>query len=113
MKLIRKILSILALALFVGAAGQTLYSQNQESCPSLQIEAIESGELANLIALSGGFNQGIERGMLLPAFGDERKIGELLVTRSKENYSATLITQINPKDSFAIGDRVAPKVRTF
>lgn len=113
MKLIPSIQSILAFTLLFGVSTAGLYSQNQGAPNRIQIEAIEAGELADLVAIGGGLNQGIERGMLLSVFRDSRKIGELLVTRSQNNCSAALITQISPNESFAIGDRATPKVRTL
>jgi len=104
-----------ALALVLGVGGRALYSQNQDSGLSLKIQVIESAKLTDLIALNGrlNLNQGIERGMLLSVFRDGLEIGELLVSRVKENCSAALIKKTNPEEVFAVGDRAAIEVRTF
>ncbi len=104
----------LAVATLVSGVGATgLYSINENRSDQLHVAAIEAGELADLVAISGGLQQGIERGMLLSVFREGRKIGELLVTRSDKDCSAALITQISPNESLAIGDRATPKVRTL
>ena len=104
---------VLFIALTIGAGEATVYSINEDKRDSMLIAAIDSGELADLVGITGGLRQGIERGMLLVVFRDGRKVGELLVTRSEENCSAALITEISDEESFQIGDRASPKVRTF
>lgn len=113
MKLVPWIQSFLVAALVFGMGATGLYSQNHDKQERLLIEAIEAGELADIVAISGGLQQGIERGMLLSVFRDGRKIGELLVTRSESNCSAALITQISPNESLSVGDWATPKVRTL
>ena len=112
MKLILWIRNTILAALTYGAVATSVYSNDNDN-KGIVIAAIETGELADLIAITGGLQQGIERGMLLSVFREGRKIGELLVTRSESDCSATLITQISPNESFAIGDRATPKVRTL
>ena len=112
MKLIHWIRNLMVVALTYGTAVTFVYSNNDDN-KEMVVAAIEAGELADLVAVTGGLRQGIERGMLLSVFRDGRKIGELLVTRSESKCSATLITQISPNESFAIGDRATPKVRTL
>lgn len=99
--------------LVFGVGSTALYSISENRHDQLHIAAIKSGELADLVAVSGGLQQGIERGMLLSVFREGRKIGELLVTRSDEDCSAALITHISPNESLAIGDRATTKVRTL
>lgn len=113
MKLIFWIRPLLTAALILGAGSAALYSNSQETPQQIQISAIEAGELADLVAISGGLQQGIERGMILSVFREERKIGELLVTRSEANCSVALITQISSNQSFVPGDRATPKLRTL
>jgi len=113
MKLIIRMLSLLVASLVFGVSTASLYSDNHDSQDQLLVAAIEFGELADLVAISGGLQQGIERGMLLSVFREGRKIGELLVTRSVKDCSAALITQISPNESLAIGDRATIKVQIF
>jgi hypothetical protein len=113
MKLINWIRPLILTALVSGAATAGLYSNSQDAQKQLVIAAIEAGELADLVAISGGLQQGIERGMLLSVFHEGRKVGELLVTRSERDCSVALITQISPNKSLSIGDRATPKVRTL
>ena len=113
MKLILWMRSLLVAALLCGAGVISLYSNNQDASQQMFVSAIEAGELADLVAISGGLQQGIERGMLLSVFRDGRKIGELLVTRAQSNCSAALITQISPNESLTLGDRATPKLRTL
>ena len=113
MNLTTSIRTLLVAALVFGAGSAVLYSNSHDHSQQTLISAIEAGELADLIAISGGLEQGIERGMILSVFRGERKIGELLVTRSVSNCSVALITQISPNESLAIGDRATPKLRTL
>lgn len=113
MKLIDWIRSLLVAALIYGAGSAMLYSNNQDAPGQTLISAIEAGDLADLVAISGGLQQGIERGMVLSVFRKERKIGELLVTRSESDCSVALITSISPNEAFALGDRATPKLRTL
>ena len=113
MKLIVWIRSMLVAALIYGAGSAMLYSNNQDAPGQMLISAIEAGDLADLVAISGGLQQGIERGMVLSVFRKERKIGELLVTRSESDCSVALITSISPNEAFALGDRATPKLRTL
>ena len=113
MKLLLWIRTLLVAGLIYGAGSAALYSNIQDAPEQTLISAIEAGELADLVAISGGLEQGIERGMLLSVFRGERKIGELLVTRSESNCSVALITNISPNESLAIGDRATPKLRTL
>lgn len=104
---------LIVAALVFGAGAASVYSNSQDPKEQALVTAIEAGELADLVGISGGLQQGIERGMLLSVFRDGRKIGELLVTRTASDCSAALITQISPNESLAIGDRATPKVRHF
>lgn len=113
MKFINRIRSLAVATLVFGVGSTGLYSISEDRQDPLHVAAIESGELADLVAVSGGLKQGIERGMLLSVFREGRKIGELLVTRSDKDCSAALITQISPNESLAIGDRATPKIRTL
>ncbi|MDA0346151.1 MAG: hypothetical protein O3C43_00425 [Verrucomicrobia bacterium] len=113
MNLIICIRSLLVASLVFGASSASLYADNHGSQNGILVAAIEAGELADLVAISGGLQQGIERGMLLSVFREGRKIGELLVTRSDKDCSAALITQISPHESLAIGDRAKIKVQTL
>jgi hypothetical protein len=113
MKLITRIRPLIVSALILGAAAGRLYSDNQDSQKQWVVAAIESGELADLVAIDGGLQQGIERGMLLSVFHEGRKVGELLVTRSEANCSAALISEISSNQFLRIGDLVLPKVRTL
>ena len=113
MNLIAWIRPLLIAALIFGAGSAALYSNSQDANQQIRISAIEAGELADLVAISGGLQQGIERGMILSVFREERKIGELLVTRAEADCSVALITQISPNQSFAPGDRATPKLRTL
>ena len=113
MNLILWIRSLIVAALIYGAGSAVLYSNSQDASGQMLISAIEAGDLADLVAISGGLQQGIERGMVLSAFRNERKIGELLVTRSQSDCSVALITSISPNKAFALGDRATPKLRTL
>ena len=113
MRLINWIRLLLVAALVFGAGSAALYSNTQDASQQTLVSAIQAGELADLVALSGGLQQGIERGMILSVFRNERKIGELLVTRAKSDCSVALITQISPNESLALGDRATPKLRTL
>lgn len=99
--------------LFFGTGAAGLYSDNGDQTDALVITAIESGELADLIAVNGGLEQGIERGMILSVFHDGKKVGELLVTRSQSNCAVALISEISPNQSLRIGDRALPKLRNL
>ena len=101
MKLINWIRLLIVSALIFGAETAGLYSKNHDTQELLVITQIDAGELANLVAISGGLLQGIERGMLLSIFHEGRKIGELLITRSERDCSATLIYEISPDQSLA------------
>jgi hypothetical protein len=87
MKLILWIRSLLVAALIFGAGSTMLYSNTQNASEQMLISAIEAGDLADFVAISGGLQQGIERGMGLSVFRNEQKIGELLVTRSESDCS--------------------------
>jgi hypothetical protein len=113
MKLILWIRSLLVAALIFGAGSTMLYSNTQNASEQMLISAIEAGDLADFVAISGGLQQGIERGMGLSVFRNEQKIGELLVTRSESDCSVALITSISPNEALALGDRATPKLRTF
>jgi len=113
MKLILWIRSLIIAALIYGAGSAALYSNSQDASGQMLISAIEFGDLTDLVAISGGLQQGIERGMVLSVFRNERKIGELLVTRSQSDCSVALITSISPNEAFALGDRATPKLRTL
>jgi hypothetical protein len=113
MKLIVWIRLLFIATLITGVGSANLYSNNSVRQDQLLVAAIEAGELADLVAVTGGLQQGIERGMLLSVFRDGRKIGELLVTRSESNCSAALITQLSTDESLTVGDRATPKVRTL
>ena len=99
--------------IIVGAGSAGLYSNDQGTQKQLAITDIEAGELADLVAISGGLQQGIERGMLLSVFHEGRKVGELLVTRSQRDCSVAFISEISPNQALAVGDRAILKVKTF
>jgi len=104
---------VLVAALFIGAGSSIAYSGTNYDDRELQIVAIESGELADLVAIRGGLNHGVETGMLLSVFRDGAKLGELIVTSSRGDYSAALITQKSSGQAFAIGDRAIIKAKHF
>ena len=104
---------MLVASLVFGVGAASLYSDNHGEQNQILVAAIEAGDLADLVGISGGLQQGIERGMLLSIYREGRKIGELLVTRSDKDCSAALITQLSPNESLAIGDRATIKVQTL
>jgi len=104
---------LLVATLVFGVSSTSLYPDNHGTQDQILVTAIEAGELADLVAISGGLQQGIERGMLLSVFRESRKIGELLVTRSAKDCSAALIAQISPNESLTIGDRAKIKLQTL
>ncbi len=103
----------LAVGLLIGAGAATLYADTRGKDGELVVSAIETGELADLVGINGGLNEGLVRGMVLSVFNSGQRVGELLLTRVEERCAVALIATLEPKKTLAVGDRVTPKLRNF